>query len=367
MRVTDQLTSPIDVDVRPGAPAQRAPQLRIGIEFVLLFAAAFVLEHVILAGASTSFPSPYWLPVVVLSLQYGMTMGLVAAAIAAGLSIWGGLPPAAVTEDVYAYVTRIAAQPAAWTCVALLIGHTRTREIERAIELDARLAEEMKHSAAVAQLCAELRQRSHMLERHIAANANSSVIDVAEAITGLYETRWDSIAERIARFNVLMMGTAEYSVYLLRGNALKLVFPHEGQCQQALSVTVEPDSALYAAIVKERRTLTASRPADLELLGDRSLVMGPLTDQGASGHVIGMLVIGGADLADFPADIERRFALTCAQLSRLFNRVILIDHWQTDPLAIRAIDRPQDLPYRAEIAVPDDASSSTAEIVQVAS
>lgn len=364
--MTDQLASPINVDVRPEAPAHSPARLRIGVEYILLFAAAFVIQHVILANAGGTFPSAYWLPVVVLSLQYGMTTGLMAAVTAAGLDVWGGLPPTSMTEDVYAYVARVAAQPAAWTCVALLIGHTRTREIERTLELDAQLAEEVKHSAAVAQLCSELRQRGHMLERHIAANANSSVIDVAEAITGLYETRWDSISERLARFIVLMMGTAEFSVYLLRGSGLKLVFSHEEQSQHALSVTVEADSNLFAAIVQQRKTLAASRPADRELLGDRDLLIGPLMDQGVTGHVIGMLVIGGADLSDFPEDIERRFALTCAQLSRLFSRVILLDHGQTEPLAIRAIDRAQDMPHRAESAVPIDATSPARGIAQAA-
>ena len=82
----------------------------------------------------------------------------------------------------------------------------------------------------------------------------------------------------------------------------------------------------FAAIVRERRTLSAARVQDRSLLGERNLLIGPLTDQGPSGRVIGMLLIGGADLSDFADDVERRFALTCAQLSRLFSRVILLDH-----------------------------------------
>ncbi len=356
MMVSEQLTSPMDIDVRPEAPMRGRRQLRVGIEFSLLFAAAFTIEHVILANSGSSFPSPYWLPVVVLSLQYGMPAGLLAAVTATAFHFWGGLPPAALTEDVYAYVVRIAALPAAWVCVALLIGHTRTREIERNVDLDARLAKEIRHSAAVAQLCSQLRRRGQMLERHIAANANASVIDVAEAITGLFDTRWDSIAERLARFIVLMMGTAEFSVYLVRGDMLKLVFPKERHNDDALSVTVEPDSGLFSAIVQERRTLVASRAADRGLLGDRDLLIGPLTDQGASDQVIGMLVVGGADLADFPTDIERRFALTCAQLSRLFSRVILIDHAEAESPELRAIERLRDVAHRTNGGAPDHAT-----------
>jgi hypothetical protein len=102
---------------------------------------------------------------------------------------------------------------------------------------------------------------------------------------------------------------------------------------------VEPESPLFSAIVRERKMLSAARVQDRALLTDRNLLIGPLTDQGPSGHVIGMLVIGGADLSDFADDVERRFALTCAQLSRLFSRVILLDHAQIQGRSLIGEDR----------------------------
>ncbi len=77
---------------------------------------------------------------------------------------------------------------------------------------------------AVADLCVDLRARIEMLERHIAAEAHASNIDVAEAITGLNDATWDDFTERLTRFVVLMTGAADFSVYLLRDNALKAAF-----------------------------------------------------------------------------------------------------------------------------------------------
>jgi hypothetical protein len=329
--VSNQLVDAIDIDVSaPASGGSFWAALRGSMEFVLLFAGAFAVKHVVLADAGGEFPSPYWFPVVMLSLQYGMYVGLLAAAAGVGLEFWNGFPQSFVTEDVYAYVGRIGAQPAAWTCVALLLGHTRTREIERTRELEENLAEAVRQGAVVGKLSANLRARGSMLERRLAAAADASVADVADAITKLYEAHWESISERVARLIVVMLGTAEFSVYLLRGGRLTCLLPVDPHSRQPLRLTVEAESPLFGAVVRERKTLSAARIGDRALLSDRNLLIGPLTDQGPSGHVIGMLVIGGAELSDFPDDAERRFGLCCAQLSRLFSRVILLDHAQIE-------------------------------------
>ena len=114
-----------------------------------------------------------------------MAAGLGAAIVAACLQYWGGLPPALMSEDMYAYIGRIAAEPVGWTCVALLIGHIRSRQIAntRSSRPSSPSATGIaRRSPTSASICA---RRTEMLERHIAANAPSSNIDVAEAVTGL--------------------------------------------------------------------------------------------------------------------------------------------------------------------------------------
>ena len=301
--------------------------LRIGFEFALLFTIAVLAKQVLVAPSPGTYPNPLWLPVIVLSLQHGLASGLAAAIIAAGLQFWGGLPPAMMSEDMYGHIGRIAAEPVGWTCVALLIGHIRSRQIANNAELEAELAERSHHSAAVADLCVDLRSRTEMLERHIAANAHSSNIDVAEALTELNHASWDNFAERLARFVTLMTGASEFSVYLLRNDALELAFQPKDEHRHAADVRVPSDDPVFAAVVNERLILSAVRPGDAALLGDRGHLAGPLLDGNAPDRVIGMLAIGGTALDDTPADIERRFALTSSEIARLTGRISLIGDW----------------------------------------
>jgi hypothetical protein len=336
-----------------------ASAFRIVFEFALLFAIAVAAKQVLAASATGSYPNPLWLPVIVLSLQHGLAAGLAAAVVAAGLQYWGGLPPALMAEDMYAYIGRIAAEPVGWTCVALLIGSIRSRQITQTRDLELELAERTQHSAAVADLCEDLRGRAELLERHIAANAQASNIDVAEAVSALHHASLDNFAERLIRFVLLMTGATEFSVHVLHDQVLKLAFRPGDEHRPAGDTSA--DDPIFAAIVTERRLLSATRAGDAGLLRERGLMAGPLLDhhplpnppphsaskdarehafagEGREGAVIGMLVIGGSSLDDYPDDIERRFKLTASELSRLTGRMSLLERWQ-------AATAPEPLPH----------------------
>ena len=56
------------------------------LEFVLLFGATMLLKQILAATVNASYPSPLWLPVMVLALQRGFAAGLAAAIIASASS-----------------------------------------------------------------------------------------------------------------------------------------------------------------------------------------------------------------------------------------------------------------------------------------
>jgi hypothetical protein len=305
----------------------RAPRfLRLVFEFAFLFGTTFAVQQTF-GAALSGYPNLLWVPVALLTLHKGLAVGLVATAVAAGLNFFPGLPPAPLGEDIYAYIRRIAGEPIGWACFALVVGHLRSRQIAHTRELRLQLAERGRHSAAVADLCVDLRRRIEILEREIAANvAHSSNVEVAEAISELNQAGWEDFASRLSRFVTIMTGAPDFSVYLLRDNKLTFAFRPGDTLVRGPDDAIATENALFSAIVNDRRILWAARAADRELLAGRGILAGPLI-QRPGDAVIGMLALAGTLPEDDPVDIERRFSIVAAELSRLVGRISLMDKW----------------------------------------
>jgi hypothetical protein len=308
-----------------------ASLLRIAIEFALIFGAALLVKELLAATTSATYPNPLWFPVIALALAHGLAAGLVAAIVATALQFSGGLPAALMPEDMYSYIARITAEPVGWTCAALLIGHIRSRQIASSAELQTRLLDSRQHCAAVAELCEHLRQRAEILERQIAATASASNTDLVEAMSGLRLSGWDDFPRRLTHFVALMTGAPEFTVHLLRDNALELAFQPADAHGSAIDTSVAPVDPLFAAVVNERRIVSAARANDDAVLAGRAIMAGPIIEEKGPRRVIGMLSMRGASLADCSEDIERRFELTCHELSGLAARIGLLQRWHGAP------------------------------------
>jgi hypothetical protein len=299
------MTHVVDDPDLPMGGSQWKALLRLVLEYAFWFVAAILLKVALSASVSFPYPSPLWIPVLVLALRHGLAAGLLAALIAAAVQLLPGLPPPSLAEDLYAYIGRVAFEPVAWTAMALFIGQIRSREIRTMRSLRARLAERTRHADGVAELSTHLRQRLDTLERQIAASADASVADVAQAMVNLEHAGWEDFSAALRQFIQLMTGAAEFTVYLLRDGTLYPAFASEGE--RAALVIATPDGAL--------------------LLHGIGIFAGPLFASGVSGPVTGMLTLSGASRDELPEDIEHRFALASSELSRLVPRIELINTW----------------------------------------
>jgi hypothetical protein len=318
------MTHVVDDPDLPMGGSQWKALLRLVLEYAFWFVAAILLKVALSASVSFPYPSPLWIPVLVLALRHGLAAGLLAALIAAAVQLLPGLPPPSLAEDLYAYIGRVAFEPVAWTAMALFIGQIRSREIRTMCSLRVRLAERTRHADGVAELSTHLRQRLDTLERQIAASADASVADVAQAMVNLEHAGWEDFSAALRQFIQLMTGAAEFTVYLLRDGTLYPAFASEGE---RAALVIKPSAPLFVSIVTERRRLSAATPDGALLLHGIGIFAGPLFASGVSGPVTGMLTLSGASRDELPEDIEHRFALASSELSRLVPRIELINTW----------------------------------------
>jgi len=118
-------------------------------------------------------PRGLWIPVVLMSCQYGIMGGLFATLAATAAVFLNGLPPQSAAQDFYAYAGMVAAQPCAWFGAALLLGGLRTLHIHHYAEL----RDQLEHTALMAEDFADGLTRAageiERLEHRIATDTGS--------------------------------------------------------------------------------------------------------------------------------------------------------------------------------------------------
>lgn len=130
-------------------------------------------------------PHPFWIPLLLLSLQYGTVSGLVAAGVAIAATMSAGLPEAGIGENHFAYFLRVWGQPILWIAMALLVGQFRMRQIASKQELRRVNHALARQRADLAAHCARLRERGEMLDRELATRQGAGPLQALAALAAV--------------------------------------------------------------------------------------------------------------------------------------------------------------------------------------
>ncbi len=258
------------------------------------------------AGAFASLnPHPFWLAVLLVSVQHGLYGGVCTAALAALMFDW---PARAPGLDIAAYYLEVARQPVQWLLTALLIGiyrqaqlreqAARISEVAHLREVNEQIAEE------VARLDDELWQFEieRVVDRAVDAHSCAGVVRAAPApglarLAALRAASPSEIGSRFAAGTTALLGAAEARLFRSEGSR-GFVDITPGQAIPALGRSLPRDHALVRAAAAAEHAAICRASAD-------ALLVVPLRPDG--GRVIGMIAAvppGGSPGSADPAWAE---------------------------------------------------------------
>lgn len=275
------------------------PPLTALIETAVLFILIFGLDALMPAlGLLDISPHPFWIPVLLVSLQYGTVSGFIAAAIAIALTFFAGLPEQDIGENLFAYFLRVWGQPILWIGVALLVGQFRMRQLAAKYEL--RLINDalMRQRDDLARFSGDLRSRIETLEqelatRHSAApHATAAILAKTIAAGGLgVERERQSVFHAAA--TALFPG-AVLAAYRLRNGALGECAVAGRPADRGPRIRIEADEPLFRAVIEQRQVLSVLEAGHEHLLKDAGLAAAPIPGETAD-TIFGMVVVEKAD------------------------------------------------------------------------
>ena len=199
-------------------------------------------------------PHPYWIAILLLSLQYGTVSGLMAASIAIVGSVVIGLPEPDIEERYFSYLIRVWTQPVLWLLVAMLLGTFRARQIEQREELLLQAEDLRMRGATLLDHATNLRARCNMLERRIAMRETSDSSQLLAALARLESAGPGRWAEALETALTIGFPKSQISLYAIDGTQARHILTHQRAMPSSapggpFPLDIDQNHALLAAVV----------------------------------------------------------------------------------------------------------------------
>ena len=263
-------------------------------------------------------PHPFWIPVILVSVQYGRVSGLAAAALATALAGLAGWPAQTPQEDFYTYSLRIWREPALWIIGALLIGGLRSRQIRdrQALEASLQLAEVQRN--ALGGFCEALQAELGQFERAAATAPAGSIAAALEALHTLRCGSGSEAAERLPETLAAWLGEARWSLHLARDGTLHRIaaVPREGGCEVAGALAL---SRLYDVARRTPRTLSVFEERDAEILDGVGIFACAIQDRYRASS-LGLLVVEAVEPSRLSPALGLSIGLVADTLGAMFDQ-----------------------------------------------
>lgn len=264
-------------------------------------------------------PNPFWLPVLLLSLQYGTISGLIAAGVALLITVMSGLPPEGVGENHFNYALRVYTQPILWFAAAVILGQFRMRQIAAKEALRRQVAELSQSRATLADYATSLRERCDRLERERAGARASPTVQLLERLLALAEQP-GTLPATFDRLMQMAFPGASASVFAVQDSRLVQVAAHNWGEAPRWQSEIGLAHPLYRSVIGEGCSLSVLEPGDEHKLAGEGLVATPIRANGTSGPIIGLVKLEHADPTDLNDITVRALAVVgMAAASRLMQ------------------------------------------------
>ncbi len=327
-------TAPLETSGLPVLP----PAVAI-LEILLLIVVPALLDHLVPAfpPLNDGHPHFFWLPVLLLSIQYGPVSGLLAAGMAIISSAFLGWPEQEIGENHFSYLLRIWLQPVLWLVTAIILGQLRLRQIERKEALQREVATLRTQRQAISEHARNLRRRCETLERMIATRADPDARLLLTAMGRLQSTDAPLAAAAFRDAVRLGFGDCVVSLWVRDHDVLRLSdrYP-SGDDAGAVKGggQIGAGEALNVAVVEQGRRLSVLVPGDERELEGAGVAAAPIMDK--DGNVLGMLLLETASPAQLDATTTLRLGAVAHMLVNRLNDA----NARAMPLAARSSGAP---------------------------
>lgn len=263
-----------------------AAWVEIACFFLLCLAIAFF------TGTNFNFfsisPHPFWIVVILISVQYGTLAGLLAALVATIVYLAGPLPKHNILLEWSEYFFLLAKLPLLWFVSALILGELRMKHIRERDRLRVIAYETEEREKKLAEAYEGLKRIKERLELRVASEVPTTLM-ILEAFKKLEECKKDEIIPRACELIKILISPEKFSIFLLNLNQLEVVKTEGWEAKERYAGSFASTTPLFREIVEKKRVVSLTT-SDIDSLGTEGVLAAPILASPTS-KVIGMIKI----------------------------------------------------------------------------
>ena len=314
------LDTPLEESI-PDAAGRRVLGLRLSalMEMALFLGGLWVVDRAFLAGDAfwTTAPHPFWILVLLVSVQYGTSEGILAAMAASAVLLGSHAPVQGLEQDFYDWVFELSQRPLMWLVAAVVAGELRSRQLRTQRETEAELAAIQEREQLLSESYERVSRLKDDLEARVAGQMRT-VVSMYEAARSMEHLDPGEVERGIMRTVGEAMGPEKYSLFLVEGEVLRQSLAEGWETGDPFSRSLTPSTGLFQEVVGGRRVLTVSRAEDEALMQGEGMLAGPLVSEDTD-EVVGMLKIESLGFLGLSVTAVRNFEVLCAWVGTVYG------------------------------------------------
>ncbi|NGX57687.1 MAG: hypothetical protein K940chlam3_00581 [Chlamydiae bacterium] len=268
------------------------------VEVLVFLAFMMFIDYVFGSGnrfQGTS-PHPFWIIILIVSVQYGTIEGIMAAALSTLALYAGNIPEIQFNESLFQYNSRLAMTPTLWFIAAVVIGEMHMRVIgdrKKYRELAIAAQEESNKTAESYEV---LKEKKEHLEIRLVSQMRSFTYSL-KSLRGMESMSPGQIFLSLTDMVKEIVGPKKFSVYTFSDNGFEVMLSEGWEEDEPFKRRFLNKDPLYREITTGKRLLSVVNPEDEVIFEGEGLIAAPILDT-QSGQIYGMLKIEDIEFHD---------------------------------------------------------------------
>ncbi|MFA6915104.1 MAG: hypothetical protein WC222_01790 [Parachlamydiales bacterium] len=271
----------------------------LGIDFFFLDRTRYIDFH----------PNPFWIIVLLITVQYGTSAGIVCVILCTlSLYLWN-IPPQKAQESLFDYQFKLALLPLLWFISAFVLGELRMRDIvdlEKQVEINRTAKKEL---TAITDAYDDLRRIKESIESQLGSQLKTSNT-IYETFKSLGTLNPGMILLNLDKIVQPILNPKKFSVYSFGPSGFESTLCVGWSETEKYQRRFTPSDPLYKEIAGKQRQVCIANQDDEKILAGEGILAAPMIDH-ESGEIFGMLKIEEIDYYELNFSNLELFNIIC--------------------------------------------------------